>query len=298
MLTVWTRFTRARLSPSALSNLATGLLIGGGWPLQNVGAATLVAASGMVWLLYLFGMGLNDFADRDRDRTLHPERPLPSGRLSESEARAALWILLIGATALAILGGFKTSATGLTLVVWIVAYNYLAKEHALWGPLAMAAVRGTLVLGGTWIAIESNSPLDIPPAAAAATVLLFTYIALVTWFSQAEEASPKLLLRRGRVIAFTVAIGLACIGLGFSAKLAGSEKWMALFIGISVVAYVSVRSLAPLRQSPPQPFPATWRLLLGIFWLDAFSMAIHVAFAWCLVPFGLLALTMRPPRRT
>src|SRR4051812_46156890 len=61
--------------------LARRLLQGNSWDaLWVVLASSLLYASGMLW---------NDLADVDRDRMLHPRRPLPSGRISLASAYIA-----------------------------------------------------------------------------------------------------------------------------------------------------------------------------------------------------------------
>ena len=71
----WLRLFRIGLLPTACSNILLGML------LENSGTVDAVHIAGgiaIAALLYCFGMGLNDYCDRHRDRTLYPERPLPS----------------------------------------------------------------------------------------------------------------------------------------------------------------------------------------------------------------------------
>ena len=54
------------------------------WPraLAVAGASCLLYAAGMLW---------NDVADAERDRELHPQRPLPSGRIGTFVSITSSW---------------------------------------------------------------------------------------------------------------------------------------------------------------------------------------------------------------
>jgi 4-hydroxybenzoate polyprenyltransferase len=92
-------------------------------------------------LLYLAGMLWNDLADVGRDRTLHPRRPLPSGRISLGAAYLVGVLLAIGAlvcAALVDVHAFHAAGVVLTL---IMLYNLVTKDIPWIGSLTMAAVR-------------------------------------------------------------------------------------------------------------------------------------------------------------
>ena len=91
MLAPWLKFFRLRLSPTAISNVVAGATIGG-WNLVADEWCILIC---WTMALYMFGMGLNDLADRSIDKKLAPHRPLPAGDLSVAAARHALGLLAI-----------------------------------------------------------------------------------------------------------------------------------------------------------------------------------------------------------
>ena len=71
---------------TAIADSAAGYLVAcGGRPDPLVLALLAVASSG----LYMFGMAGNDLADAERDRALHPERVLPSGRITKRQGWTA-----------------------------------------------------------------------------------------------------------------------------------------------------------------------------------------------------------------
>lgn len=95
-------------------------------------------------------MVTNDYFDIEVDRINHPQRPLPSGRISINE------ILIL--TGLFTFAGFITAAIlGLVtlifaVLVWIIAisYNWKFKENGLWGNMMV----GFSVLHFSFLAVH------------------------------------------------------------------------------------------------------------------------------------------------
>ena len=92
---------------------------------------------------------LNDYFDLEVDRINAPQRPLPSGLLSERE------VIVLGVV-VALLGlgaalALNPVALGVSVVVWVLGflYNWKLKAAGLWGNLIVAAsVAMTFILGG------------------------------------------------------------------------------------------------------------------------------------------------------
>lgn len=126
--------------------------------------ACLAAASAC---LYCFGMGMNDVADRERDRTLSPGRPLPSGRITLGGAlRACFLMLAVSGLAIVFVPVRNAGIPGLPddsralgagpadlrLLFWggavaaILAYDFLLKS-----PPVMGAVRALNFLMGYYV---------------------------------------------------------------------------------------------------------------------------------------------------
>lgn len=134
--------------PSVLSvpgDVLLGAATSGGRerPLKITG---LVASSSC---LYMAGMALNDYADREVDAKERPRRPIPSGRVSPEVALR----LAIGLTTASL--GFAYAAergralgVALPLATAVWAYD-LALKKTPWGPVAMAACRFLDVLMGS-----------------------------------------------------------------------------------------------------------------------------------------------------
>lgn len=159
--------TRAPLAASAASNLVVGALLsrppGSGWRNDEVVALALLAVASCC--AYWGGMVMNDRFDLERDRALHPGRPLASGRVSASLATTLGAALLVGHVLLATLAGylvgqdsFEAAAGarrgfvgGAVLVACVLAYDGWLKKERLPGALAMAGCRFVNVLLGVFV---------------------------------------------------------------------------------------------------------------------------------------------------
>lgn len=140
------QLTRMALVFTAVSNglCALALSLGpGARPDAWVAVAVVVTATG----LYGLGMSLNDIIDHRRDRSLAPQRPLPSGRLGVRGAH-----LVAGSMAAAALSG------GVALAAWtprgaeslalllltgsmVLAYDFAARWFVTFGLLTLGAIR-------------------------------------------------------------------------------------------------------------------------------------------------------------
>src|SRR2546422_10091209 len=96
------KLTRFPLVFTAAADSAVGAALAGSDLLHSTAWISAVVASS---LLYAGGMVLNDVADLDRDRRIHPERPLPSGRVDAGTAGLFATVLLFLAVAAATFGG-------------------------------------------------------------------------------------------------------------------------------------------------------------------------------------------------
>ena len=223
----WLRLSRASgvftVTANIITAVAVAVYVGGTDPrhllrqLALPGAAWVLLCGG---LLLLSGMIWNDWADIERDRGLHPRRPLAAGRIAPFTA----WLvaLLLSSAALliaALLGPHGVYAAGLVLAL-AVLYNFLTKHIAYVGSLTMGAVRGALALFAllalhpeffdrAWAALLHAgdgvaSDLWVYP------LLLATYVAGVTLLSELES-------RRGRrcelLLAGVIVVGVLGLAL-------------------------------------------------------------------------------------
>lgn len=278
----WLRLARAPLAPTAAFDAVACAMLARGPGFAGADAAPasvadllLLAATSL--LVYAAGMAGNDWADRRVDRTLHPERPLPSGRISP--LAGGLFALACAGGALALRGGPAGSLACVgAALAFAAAYDLGAKRSRVLGPLAMAGVRASnaaiavvpLLLAGT------THPLVL-----AAPLLVGLYSAGVTILSEAEQPSrshPRRLLL-ARVAAFVAFAGAAALSaLGADSVTLGTV--FAISVALGVAFGRTPRTTAPLRVASPEPGVRPPRgplpvraqvleLLLGLYWLEA-----------------------------
>ncbi|MCE9553663.1 MAG: UbiA family prenyltransferase [Planctomycetes bacterium] len=113
----------------------------------------LIAASSC---LYLAGMVLNDYFDRQQDAAERPTRPIPSGRVSPSTAAGLGAILLLAGVACSLvaarlLSGWRPALIGVAIAGAVLAYDGLLKRTVI-APLAMGTCRGLNALLGMSLA--------------------------------------------------------------------------------------------------------------------------------------------------
>jgi 4-hydroxybenzoate polyprenyltransferase len=167
---------------TALADVAMGFLFTHATAQPAAQFALLAVAS---CSLYLAGMVLNDYFDRDIDAQERPERPIPSGRISPRFAQnlggGLLGVgLVAGCSAGITTGDMRPGAVATVLTVAVVLYDFKLK-HTSFGPLGMGSCRTLNVLLGM-----SAGPDSFQAIHAVVALGVGTYIAGVTWFARQE----------------------------------------------------------------------------------------------------------------
>ncbi len=125
-----------------LAGASVAAAVTGGWN-DNVSYLALATIG-----LYGGGVVFNDVFDVDLDRIERPERALPSGEVTLSEAVLLGGLLLLGGIAFSLFVSSSSGAIALAVAVLALVYDARAKHHPLLGPLAMGMCRGgNLLLG-------------------------------------------------------------------------------------------------------------------------------------------------------
>ncbi|TVQ30806.1 MAG: hypothetical protein EA376_11845 [Phycisphaeraceae bacterium] len=125
---LWTRANEAEGSTSALARTPE-------WAALASGAVVAVG-------LYAFGAALNDVLDIRRDRALHPERPIPSGRLSVDAAVGLVAVALIAAVLGSTLLGIPAVLMCLLTAGAILAFNAGARFVPSVGIVSLSLIYG------------------------------------------------------------------------------------------------------------------------------------------------------------
>jgi hypothetical protein len=201
-------------------------------------------------------MGLNDWADRDRDRLIAPDRPLPSGALSPGPALVV--VLLLGAAAV-LLGGGPAGARGtvLTALAATALYDLSLKSRPFPGAVALGLSRA------------ANAAVGVLPLVAAGVAPAWTllgpaavgvYAAGITVLSTTEDHPSRERTWSARMLAAAAYVG-ACVLAGWAA---GRLTWAVVLVAGSVL------SLAFGRVPRPGPVKRqVLEMLLGLYLLAA-----------------------------
>lgn len=181
----YVRLTRPANIVTAISDILAGVAIagftGGFQELPSV-LLLVVATIG----LYGGGVVFNDVFDADLDRVERPERPIPSGLISEKEgALLGTSLLIVGVVAAIVLSIYPSGAIALAIAVAALVYDKWSKLYRMIGPLNMGLCRGlNLLLGMSLVpqALYQYGYLALAP---------IVYIAAITMISQGEVHGGK-----------------------------------------------------------------------------------------------------------
>jgi len=126
--------------PTVWTNVLAALLLSG----SEFSCANFCLLALSLSLYYSGGMCLNDIRDVSRDRLQRPNRPIPSGRVSQ---RGAWWFTVLlftsGMSLLAAAPHPRALLAGGALLLLIIAYDILHQAHS-YSILLMAACRLTV----------------------------------------------------------------------------------------------------------------------------------------------------------
>jgi|HubBroStandDraft_6_1064221.scaffolds.fasta_scaffold121446_2 hypothetical protein len=133
--------------PSVLT-VPGDVLLGAAWGGEREEPGTVAALALGSSLLYLGGMALNDWADRELDARERPWRPLPSGEVAPAVALGSAVALTGSGLAVAgAAGGARRLLAVLPLATTVWLYDLMAKDTPA-GPWTMALARALDVLVG------------------------------------------------------------------------------------------------------------------------------------------------------
>jgi 4-hydroxybenzoate polyprenyltransferase len=268
---------------TALADGLAGLLVlwGLGLAVPDRACLTLVASA----CLYLSGIVLNDYFDREIDARERPNRPIPSGEVSAGfAALLGVGLMAAGVLAAAAIGRSPAIVAGV-LAATILLYDIVLK-HTRIGPLAMGACRGLDVA----LAISTGLALDArwPAIAIAGPLVLALYVAGLTYIAR-DEVDGNTTRRARTGLLFLGGLGVAVLlGLLAASGLPRSGwawPWVLLALGL---AY---RNWAPVWHR--HDGPSTGRAIGGGIILIPVIDAAIAAVAGC--PFwavGVIALAV------
>jgi 4-hydroxybenzoate polyprenyltransferase len=258
--------------PTALADVGLGAFAAGALPGHWFSWLLAALASAC---LYTAGMVFNDFFDVEQDRRERPSRPLPSGRVSVSEA-ALLGSCLMLAGLLAALLTWPVLARSpevarpstpallaVLLVVAVLLYDARLKRTRV-GPLGMGACRFLNVLLGfsAWGAEVNALALHL-------ALVVGLWVVGVTWFARTEARTSKQSALAGAAALMLASLVLA---LPLPEYRHPGQQSSALFVYLLVGLGLAVGMPACKAIANPTPArvqAAVRRALLGIIVLDS-----------------------------
>jgi 4-hydroxybenzoate polyprenyltransferase len=163
---------------TAIADILAGISVAG---LLTQGFSPAMGALVLATIgLYGGGVVYNDIFDIELDRIERPERPLPSGQVSLTQAH----LLGSGLLLMGILAGFWVSIPSgvIAIIIAVLALNYdkFAKHHQIFGPLNMGLCRSFNLLLGISISLSSLSTFWY------LAIIPLIFIADITLTSQGE----------------------------------------------------------------------------------------------------------------
>ncbi len=256
-----THLTLGRVSnlPTVWSNILCAWIIVDGYFDQPLKLACLLAGAS---LLYIGGMYLNDYCDREIDAEQRPERPIPAGKITASTVRNLAGLLLgLGFAAIALTGFLNENAPpqwlpaafAAGLVASIVLYDFNHKGNPI-APLFMAACRA-LLYPAVATAFAFSAGIDTFNLIATGT--MFVFIMGVTFLARTEATTNTIDYPAIAMIAAPVLGAFYYNRHGFDAQQTAA---IALFVGWSARSFLRARvdgqliigkTIGPLLASIP-----------------------------------------------
>jgi 4-hydroxybenzoate polyprenyltransferase len=204
-------------------------------------AACGVAVGGAI--VYAGGVVLNDVADASRDVTIHPERPIPSGAVTASAARAFGIVLCVAGTALsAIVGGPWAGAATAAAALFALVYDFAAKGRRLPGAAALGLARAGNALAG---ALAGVAVLQLDALAFAYVAAVLAYTALLTYASTFEERLPSRFASGGFATSLFVAAAVPWAGFFAGWRTGPAFAYLPLAATLVVAARDAVEPSGP-----------------------------------------------------
>jgi 4-hydroxybenzoate polyprenyltransferase len=236
-LLIWVRFLRLPAVLTVPGDLWVGAVVAG----RSAVAAEIAA----VICVYLFGMGFNDWWDRERDAVHRPERPIPSGRLS---TRAALLMCTgLGLAAWVLLPSVGIAA----LLITVILYTLIKTPF----PLLGAGVMGCCRMQSVWIGTGADWPASVPEAAVplGAGVLIF----FLTRLAQLEGTGRKGTFRSAVVAVLLVVASVAAVWLGGKQ---GPISWALLgaLVGVAIANHAAIERNGRVPPAAVGIYLALW----------------------------------------
>ena len=305
----WLRLIRfsgvCTIASNTLASVAVAYFPSGSGDLITFAGQLLDNGMNVFWvflcslMLYASGMLWNDVVDAERDLDLHPERPLPSGRVNYTAATLVAFLLPIMTLLLASVVGERAFFMAGIVLVFIMLYNTVAKDIPYLGSLCMALVRfshalfailclGDDVFDRTVLSLFGLGPSNMMGGMLSVyPLIILGYILGLTIISELESRRGTRfeLLIGGLIIGIVLVLCLyKAMFAAWIADLFSDRRLLlgflslAVLLGVFVLFCISLSKpwIAALREARKDLiFPIMIKGLGGIILLDAILAASH-----------------------
>ncbi len=165
---------------TAIADVLAGMAIAGHFQDRSPAAAPVGWLCLATVGLYGGGVVFNDVFDAKLDAVERPERPIPSGLISQGAAATLGVVLLAVGVAASVQVNQMAGLLAIGIAIASVVYDRFGKHHRLLGPLNMGLCRGLNLLLGVSILPEQVGPW------AWVGLIPIIYIAAITMISRGE----------------------------------------------------------------------------------------------------------------
>jgi 4-hydroxybenzoate polyprenyltransferase len=257
----------------------SGFLIDANFSMGYISPAILLCISTIG--LYGGGVVFNDVFDAALDKVERPERPIPKGTVTITEAAVLGSILLLEGIVTAAWVSNASGLLAISIAVAALVYNKWSKHHVLAGPLNMGLCRGLNLLLGISAVISSISEwwfLAFVP---------IVYIAAITMISRGEVhgGSKRTLYVAGLLYCMVI----TAILLLSNTK--GMFWWTIIFLFpftwmIFTALIKAIRTPAPQNIGKAVKAGVIALILMNAAWAAAFGMTAVAFLIILLLPFS------------
>ena len=273
--------------PTVWSNVLAGAVLGGAVFSPLPWALALVAYS----LFYIAGMYMNDAFDESFDREHRPERPIPSGQISQQLVRGFIvFYMSFGLLLLGLAHHLSPKAVAANSLAWLLcalvllAAIYLYNrhhKHNRFSPLIMAACRLLLGVGASYTLSGS-----VTAAVMIMSVLILCWLIGLTWLAKQEHKSNVRAIWPLLLMATPIIYGITCAFENNSVVLP-----VVLLTGVLFMA-----SRRILTGNGALIGASIGLLISGISLIDAIMMTLHLGMLAGLAAIICFALTLAGQR--
>ncbi|MBA4853401.1 UbiA-like protein EboC [Emticicia sp. BO119] len=229
--------------------------------------------------LYGGGIVFNDIFDLELDRIERPERAIPSGKVSKSNAIFFGILLLLSGVLFAWSNSLTSAAIAFLIAICALVYDKYGKHHTFFGPINMGLCRGGNLILGMSIIESSIGQWGL------LSILPVCYIAAITMISRGEVHGGN---KNTLYFASILYIVVSCVQLYVSFKL-GNVLLAVPFIFLHI--YLIFKPLLIAINSPIGPnigkavkAGVLSLIVMNAAWVSVSGNIIFALLVLCLLP--------------